>query len=116
MNNNLGFWRKLMLSLGANPNNDADIGYVYRNIARPEIPASALWDAERGALERSRYVNPEDQSLSDLRKTAILNRGWGLDQTIADMPKYTPTGMSMEQLLAPDYLMVPDKKDMSNIW
>ena len=99
MDNNLGFWQKLMLSLGATPKTDADLGYIYRNIARPEIPVSALWDAENGALERQKHVNPEVFSLDDLRKMALQNRGWGIGQTDADMPTRTPTGLQMEDLL-----------------
>ena len=53
MNNDLSFWRKLMLELTNAPKTDADIAYLYRNIVRPGVPASALWDAEKGAEERA---------------------------------------------------------------
>lgn len=113
MENNLGFWQKLMLSLGATPQTDADLGYIYRNMVRPEIPASALWDAESGA--RLNY-NPKNENMDVARERAIFNRGWGLNQTAEEMPTRTPTGAIMQQLLNPDYIIVPDKKDMSNIW
>lgn len=109
-------WQKILLSLGADPKTDSELAYVYRNMARPEIPASALWDAEKGAMLRRSSTNPEQFSLSDLRRMAIANRGWGVDQTAADMPETTPTGRIMKQLLAPDVLVVPDKRDMTNLW
>ena len=113
MNNDLTFWRKLMLELLDNPKTDADIAYIYRNMVRPEIPASALWDAEKGA---EIGIRPKYENMFDARKRALKNRGWYIGQTNADMPEKTPTGAIMQQLLNPDYLVVPEKKDMSNIW
>ena len=116
MNNDLSFWRKLMLDLTSSPKTDADIAYVYRNLVRPEIPASALWDAEKGALERYQITDPRLESLGDIRKKAIRNRGWGLDQNASDMPYRTATGAIMKQLLNPDYLVVPEKSEMKPIF
>lgn len=116
MNNDLGFWRKLMLDLLDNPKTDADIAYIYRNMVRPEIPASALWDAEKGANERFQNSGLDYQSLNDLRQKAVKNRGWGINQTDADMPARTPTNAIMKQLLNPDYIIVPEKSEMGNIW
>lgn len=118
MNNDLSFWRKLILDITNTPKTDADIAYLYRELVRPEIPASALWDAERGAQERANTeVNlKKEMKPKNFRKEAVLNRGWGIDQTEADMPKKTPTGRIMEQLMNPDVLIVPKKEDMRNLW
>lgn len=118
MNNDLSFWRKLMLELNAAPKTDADLAYLYRNLVRPEIPASALWDAEKGAMERAStpMAAKYEMGTKDFRKNAILNRGWGLDQQASDMPYRTPTGAIMKQLLNPDYLIVPEKSEMRDIW
>lgn len=118
MEKDLSFWRKLMLDLNATPKTDADLAYLYRNLVRPEIPVSALWDAEKGARERAGtfYAAKNEMSVKDFRPTAIKNRGWGLDQTAGDMPKRTPTNAIMKQLLNPDYLIVPEKNEMGNIW
>lgn len=115
MNDDLTFWRKLVLSLTNQPKTDSDISWLYRKLARPEIPASALWDAEKGA-QKYFSTNGPNTELSEAREKAIKNRGWGLDQTAADMPVWTPTRGYMEQLLNPDVLVVPRKEDMSNIW
>lgn len=118
MNNDLGFWRKLLLNITETPKTDADIAYLYRDLVRPEIPASALWDAEHGAEQRANTNMYAKYGMgpSDFRKEAVLNRGWGIGQTAADMPKKTPTGRIMEQLMNPDYLIVPKKEDMPNFW
>ena len=116
MNNDLSFWRKLVLSLNDEPKTDADIAWLYRKIARPEIPASALWDAEKGAMQYLANHSNENYDLNYSRKHALDNRGWGTWQTEKDMPYRTPTGAIMEQLLNPDMLIVPKKEDMSDIW
>lgn len=118
MNQDLSFWRKLMLDLNATPKTDADLAYLYRNLVRPEIPASALWDAEKGARDRANtsYAAKTNKSVKDFRPMAIKNRGWGLEQSAEDMPKRTPTNAIMKQLLNPDYLIVPEKSEMGNIW
>lgn len=118
MNQDLSFWRKLMLDLNATPKTDADLAYLYRNLVRPEIPVSALWDAEKGARDRANtsYATKTDKSVKDFRPIAIKNRGWGLEQSAEDMPKRTPTNAIMKQLLNPDYLIVPEKSEMGNIW
>lgn len=118
MNQDLSFWRKLMLDLNATPKTDADLAYLYRNLVRPEIPVSALWDAERGARDRANtsYAAKNEMSVKDFRPIAIKNRGWGLEQSAEDMPKRTPTNAIMKQLLNPDYLIVPEKNEMGNIW
>ena len=120
MENDLSFWRKLMLDLNATPKTDADLAYLYRNLVRPEIPASALWDAEEGAKKRASYEQELYghlfKDVDSTRPKAIRNRGWGIDQKPEDMPYKTPTGRIMEQLLNPDRLIVPDKNKMGNIW
>ena len=120
MNNDLSFWRKLLLDIGGRPKTDADIAYLYRDLVRPEIPASALWDAERGANERANNIiyAKYEMGPSDFREKAILNRGWGINQTAQDMPEKTPTGRIMRQLLEerPDYIVVPERNEMSNFW
>lgn len=116
MNNDLGFWRKVLLNLSQQPKTDADIKYLYRNLVRPGIPVNALWDAEKGAIMRSRSVNPEEFSIGDLRKMAVTNRGIGVNQTDADIPQVSPTGQIMNRLLGLDVLVVPEYKDMKNLW
>ena len=114
MENDLSFWRKLLLEITGNPKTDSDIAYLYKNMARPEIPVSALWDAEKGARIG---INPKiEETLNQARERALKNRGWYIGQTDKDMPRKTPTGAIMHQLLNPDYLIVPDKSEMSNIW
>ena len=118
MNNDLSFWRKLVLGLTDKPKTDADIAYLYRNIVRPEIPISALWDAEKGAQQRANaeiYLK-NGMGPRDFRELALKNRGWAVGQTDADMPTKTPTGAIMQQLLNPDMIVVPEYKDMRNIW
>lgn len=118
MNNDLSFWRKLMLSLTGEPKTDADISYLYRNIARPGIPASALWDAEKGAEERARNNIYAKMGLStkDFREKAILNRGLGVNQTDADIPEKSPTGRIMQEILGDSYLFVPKKQGADDFW
>lgn len=119
MNNNLGFWRQLMFDLmDVQPKTEADLAYVYKDLVRPEIPTSALWDAEKGARLRHNTNDSYKKSMSidDFRKEAIKNRGWGLDQTAEDIPVWTPTHRYMEQLLNPNMLIVPKKEDMGNFW
>ena len=118
MNNDLSFWRKLILDFTDEPKTDADIAYLYRNIARPEIPVSALWDAEKGARRRANtemYLK-NGMGTRDFREIALKNRGWAIGQKDTDMPYKTPTGAIMEQILNPDKIIVPDKDKMGNIW
>lgn len=116
MNNDLSFWRKLSLVNGGSPKTDNEIRYLYRDLVRPNIPVNALWDAERGVNMRGPYVDPEMYSMRDLRKMAIKNRGLGINQTDKDIPEISPTGKIMKQLLGPDVLVVPEYKDMQNLW
>lgn len=116
MNQDLSFWRKLILDFTDKPKTDADIRYIYKDLVRPEIPATALWDAENGAIKRFYNTGLDSLTLDDIRKTAIKNRGWGIDQKPEDMPYKTPTGRIMEQLLNPDKIIVPDKNKMDDIW
>lgn len=116
MNNNLSFWRKLLLELTDTPKTDADVAYLYRNIARPGIPASALWDAEKGARTRFENTGLDYLTLNDIRKTAIKNRGLGINQTNADIPVKSPTGRIMQEILGEDYLFVPKKQSADDFW
>lgn len=116
MNNDLSFWRKLMLSLTGEPKTDADISYLYRNIARPGIPASALWDAEKGARTRFENTGLDYLTMDDIRKMAIRNRGLGIKQTDADIPEKSPTGRIMQEVLGNDYLFVPKKQGADDFW
>lgn len=115
MDKDLGFWRKLGLSMGGNPKTDDEIRYVYRNLVRPNIPVAALWDAERGAQIRNYHSDPRLSDMDGWRKIAVKNRGLGIKQTDKDIPKLSPTGKIMEQLLQ-DVLVVPEYKDMKNLW
>ena len=118
MNNDLSFWRKLMLELTNAPKTDADIAYLYRNIVRPGVPASALWDAEKGAEERANTNMYAKMGLGtkDFREKAILNRGLGINQTDADIPEKSPTGRIMQEILGDSYLFVPKKQGADDFW
>lgn len=104
---------KILLSTFMKPSTDQELRYVYRNLARPDIPVDVLWDAEKGALAHQnssgRYY-----SLNDSRRLASKSRGIMPDQTETDMPVQTSTGAIMQKLMNP-VIEVPEYKDLG-LW
>lgn len=105
---------KILLSTFMKPSTDQELRYVYRNLARPDIPIDVLWDAEKGANEYLKNYSTRHLSIGDARKTASKNRGIMPGQTEADMPAQTSTGAIMQKLMNP-VIEVPEYKDLG-LW
>lgn len=107
-----------------NPNpqmSDEDIMHLYRGRYNPDYTTpDALRDTELGVQQ---YLSKAPGGiiklvLDGVRDNALKSRGLKYNQNIYDIPRTSSTGAIMERLLnmPAEYLVVPEKSDMSDIY